>query len=190
MTMARQHARGGNAQPTGFAAGRGLLLVLFAVAIGVLLLAKALDGDSAADGAGATPKTTTSVEPGAKDDATTVPPAQTTAPPPTIPPAHPAGEVLVLVANGRAVQGAAAANQEALLAKGFNALAPTDHPATQVTGVYFADVNWQADAVAVAQSLNVTNTPEAFPAGGFPIDIKEAKVVVILGADGQGLKPS
>jgi hypothetical protein len=168
-----------------------LLLVLFAVAIGVLLLAKALDSDSSGERAGATPKTTTSAEPGAKDGGgTTVPPAQTTAPPPTIPPAHPAGEVLVLVANGRAVQGAAGANQEALLAKGYNALAPTDHPATQATVVYFADVNWQADAVAVAQSLNITNTPQPFPAGGFPIEIKEAKVVVILGTDGQGLKPS
>ncbi len=188
--MARQHVRGGNAQQTGFAAGRGLLLVLFAVAIGVLLLSKALDSDSSAVDAGASPKTTTSAEPGAKDDtATSTPPVETTAPPPTIPPAHPAGEVLVLVANGRAVQGAAAAHQEALLAKGFNALAPTDHPPTQVTGVYFADVNWQADAVAVAQSLNITNTPEPFPAS-FSIDVKEAKVVVILGTDGQGLKPS
>jgi hypothetical protein len=189
MTMARQHVRGGNAQPTGFAAGRGLLLVLFAVAIGVLLLAKALDSDTSANGPGATPKTTTTVEGAAKDQPTTVPPA-TTAPPATIPPAHPAGEVLVLVANGRAVQGAAAANQEALLAKGFNVLAPTDHPATQATGVYFADVNWQADAIAVAQSLNITNTPQAFPASGFPIEINDAKVVVILGTDGQGMKPS
>lgn len=188
--MARQHVRGGNAQPQGLAAGRGLLLVLAAIAVGVLILAKAVDSDSTPK-ASASPKTTTTAEAGAKDkpvESTAAP--TTTAATPTIPPAHPAGEVPVLVANGRGVQGAAAANRDALLAKGYNTLAPTDHPATQATTVYFADVNWQADAVAIAQEINVSNTPVPFPATPFPIDIKGAKIVIVLGTDGQGLKPS
>lgn len=188
--MARQHVRGGNTQAQGFAAGRGLLLVLAAVALGVVILAKAVDSD-AGPKAAASPKTTTTAEAGGKDPATPATDAPTTtAPTPTIPPAHPAGEVPVLVANGRGVQGAAAANRDALLAKGYNTLAPSDHPPTQATTVYFADVNWQADAVAIAQAINVTNTPVPFPANPLPIDIKSAKVVVVLGTDGQGLKPS
>jgi hypothetical protein len=188
--MPRQHARSGSTNPSA-AAGRGLLLVLLAVAIGVLLLARAVDRDDDPVIAGA-PRTTLPAEDGGTDAA---PADQTQATAPavtTIPTAHAnPGDVIVLVANGRAVQGAAAANRDHLLAQGYNVLAPTDHPNTPQTNVFFESVEWQADALAVAQTLEISaGSVVSFPAEPFPIDIKSAKVVVVLGTDGQGQRPS
>ena len=135
MTMARSMS-GRLARSTGFAAAGGVLLIVFALAIGILLLARALDDDGSSVEAGASSKTTTSAS---REPRTTPPPSRRPRPRPRRRRSRrptPAGQVPVLVLNGRAVQGAAGANKEALLAQGYNALAPTiTRRGRQVTGV-------------------------------------------------------
>ena len=190
--MARtQTPRGGNPQAAGFAAGRGLLIVLFATAIGVLLLAHAVDTDGAGANAssandGNTPAKTID---GGRDSPGTTEASTTTAS--TIPPKKEPQNVVVLVANARGVAGAAKANTDALSVQNYNVLLPTDYPSSEpATKVYFLP-DYQADAIAVAQALTVdvaAATP--MPADGLPLDVKNAAVVVVLGTDGQGLAPS
>jgi hypothetical protein len=187
-----QTARSGTSQAPGFAVGRGLLLVLLAVAIGVLLLARAVDPGASSEvstgsGTGATTATGGDAAGNGAPTATTDGPTPSVA---TIPPAKSPAEVTVIVANGRAVQGAAAANKEELLAKGFNALTPLDHPLVATTSVYFQD-GYQADALNIAQALGIdVSAAVPMPETPLPVDTGDAMVVVVLGTDGQGLKPS
>lgn len=176
---------GGFARSAGAAAGRGVLLVVLALAIGVLLLARALDGGEGTDVAvGADTDTTLVSE-------TTVPPAtETTAPPVTAPPVtHPPAQVRVLVLNGRAVQGIAGANNEVLLTQNFNALSPDNTPApVPATQVTFIDPAYAPDAASVAGILGIP--PEAVvqtdTGTELGVDTKGANVIVVLGTDNVG----
>lgn len=185
--MARTQTTRGS-QASGFAAGHGVLIVLFAAAVGVLLLAKAVDSDS--DGTAAGPDVTTTTTAG-DPAASTVPETTPTTPVPTIPPAKSPADVVVLVANGRSVPGAAKANADALAVQNYNLALPTDYTGgTEATKVYYLP-DYQADAVAVAQALTIdAAAATALPPEGLPIDIGEAMVVVVLGTDGQGLAAS
>lgn len=191
--MARiQSTRGGNSQAAGFAAGRGLLIVLFATAIGVLLLARAVDTNSGDVATGSASDGTVAAKPedGGQDVAasSTVPPPTTAS---TIPPKKEPQDVVVLVANGRSVPGAAKANADALSVQNYNLLSPTDYPSPVTdTAVYFA-AGYQADAIAVATALTIDVAKVvALPTTALPLDLKNAAVVVVLGTDGQGLLPS
>lgn len=177
---------GGFARSAGAAAGRGVLLVVFALAVGVLLLARALDDDGGTNvEAGAGTETTL-----AADTATTAPPAETTAPPPTAPPVtHPPAQVKVLVLNGRAIQGIAGSNNEVLLTQNFNALPPDNTPSpVPATRVTYVDPAYQPDAAAVAAILGIP--PEAVVQADsgteLSMDTKGANVVVVLGTDNVG----
>ncbi len=193
--MARQLPnRGANTQAGGFAAGRGLLIVLFAAAIGVLLLARAVDPASEqtttenAAGDGVPAKT----EDGGQDQPgnTTLPTAQTA--PVTVPPKNEPATVLVLVTNGSGTAGKAKVNTDELSINNYNVLTQTDHPTPETaTKVYFAPAN-QADAIAIAQLLKINvSAVTAMPAAGFPgLDMAGAMVLVVLGADGQGIAVS
>lgn len=189
--MARsQSNRGGNPQAAGLAAGRGLLIVLFAAAIGVLLLARAVDPQS---GENASESGAPAAEDGSgsQGDGATAPSVASTTTASTIPAKKEPQDVVVLVANGRGVAGAAKANADALNVQNYNVLAPTDYPANEpTTTVYFTE-GYQADAIAVAQLLTIEVarvTP--MPANPLPLDTKNANVVVVLGTDGKGLSPS
>jgi hypothetical protein len=188
-----QPNRGGGPQAAGFAAGRGLLIVLFATAVGVLLLAKAVDPNGDGTTAAGTPTDETVVNPedGGQDSTTTVPGTTPTTTASTIAAAKEPQTVMVLVANGRGVAGAAKANTDALSVQNYNVLSPTDYPNTEpATKVYFTP-DYQADAIAIAQALTIdVATVTAMPAEGLPLDTKGAAVVVVLGTDNQGLAPS
>jgi hypothetical protein len=182
--------RGGFTRSAGAAAGRGVLLIVFALALGILLLAKALDGGGGTTASSATSTTAAPV--------TSAPPASTpagsepAAPSTTLPPAHQPADVPVLVLNGREVQGVARANNDALLRLGYNGLPPGNTAqAVAATTVYFTDPAYQADALAVAQALTIPADKVA-PLGSVNLgeDLKNAKVVVVLGQDGLGAKPS
>jgi len=188
--MARTNStRGGSPQAAGLAAGRGLLIVLLAVVIGIMLLARAVGtdsgtvattgGDSVAEG-----------DAGGKDGpASTVAAPTTTAS--TIPPKKEPASVVVLVANGRGVKGAAKANADALRVQNYNVLSPADYPTTEAaTSVYF-QAGFQADAIAIAKVLNIDVAKvKELPTTPLPVDVKNANVIVVLGADGQGINPS
>lgn len=188
--MARtQTSRGASSQAAGFAAGRGLLIVLFATAIGVLLLARAVDSDSGEAATGGTVASEPSAKPedGGQDVPTSLTtPAETTT---TVAVAKPPSEVSVLVANGRGVPGAAKANSDALGVAAFATLPPTDFPATATeTKVYFS-AGYQADAIAVANALTIPVSAAAELPADLPLDTKGANVVVVLGTDNLGLAP-
>ena len=92
----------------------------------------------------------------------------------------------------REIQGVARANNDALLRLGYNGLAPANTAsAVATTNVYFTDPAFQGDALKVAEALTIP--PENVVAIGsvdLGQDLKGAKVVVVLGQDGLGAKPS
>ena len=185
--------RGGFTRSAGAAAGRGVLLIVFALAIGILLLARAIDGgdttqiEAGSSGAVSSSATSPSAPP-TSSAASTAPAPATTA----VPPAHEPAQVPVLVLNGREIQGVARANNDALLRLGYNGLAPTNtSTAVATTNVYFNDPAFQGDALKIAEALSIP--PElVVPLGTVDLgqDLKTAKVIVVLGQDGLGAKPS
>ena len=179
--------RGGFTRSAGAAAGRGVLLIVFALAIGILLLARALDdGDSSAQAGNAS----TSTAPATTGDSTPTTPAPTTPTTAALPPAHDPSQVPVLVLNGREVQGVARANNEELLRLGYNGLPPGNTPAgVATTNVYYTDPAFQADAINVAAALQIP-PDRVVPLGdtNLGVDVSAAKVVVVLGQDDLGLK--
>ncbi len=188
--MARSHStRGGNPQASGLAAGRGLLIVVFAVAIGVLLLARVVGGDDDSNTPSSADKTSQPATTGGGPNVAPTPVPSTTAS--TIAPKKEPQTVVVLVANGRGVAGAAKANADALKVQNYNLLSPIDYPTIEAsTAVYFR-AGYQADALAVAKALTIdVSKVKELPATVLPIDGKTAHVVVVLGTDGQGLSPS
>jgi hypothetical protein len=184
--------RGGFTRSAGAAAGRGVLLIVFALALGILLLARAIDGTntkastSPPTGRVATP-TTAAAAPAAPSG-----PTAATNPATTLPPAHEPAQVAVLVLNGREVQGVARANNDVLLRVGYNGLAPGNtSAAVAATSVYFTDPAFQADAAKVAEALTIpADKVVALGPTNLNVDLKAAKVVVLLGQDGLGAKPS
>ena len=176
---------GGFARSAGAAAGRGVLLVVLALALGVLLLSRAIGGSGAAVDTGAGVTTTT-----VADTATTLP-TETTAPPATAapPPTHPPAQVKVLVLNGRSIQGIAGSNNEVLLTQNFNTLSPDNTPSpVEKTVVTYTDPAYATDATTIAGLLGIP--PEAVAQADtgaqLGVDTKGANVIVLLGADGVG----
>ena len=122
--------RGGFTRSAGAAAGRGVLLIVFALAIGILLLARALDDDGSSVEAGDSSST---AAPATSAETTPPTPAPTTPTTAALPPAHDPAQVPVLVLNGREIQGVARANNEELLRLGYNGLPPGNTPAAVAT---------------------------------------------------------
>jgi hypothetical protein len=180
--------RGGFTRSAGAAAGRGVLLIVFALAIGILLLARALDDGGSGVQAGSAGST---AEPATSTPTTPPTPAPTTPTTAPLPPAHDPAQVPVLVLNGRELQGVARANNEELLRLGYNGLPPGNTPAPVATSnVYYTDPAYQADALNVAAALQIP-PDRVVPLGDtdLGVDVKAAKVVVVLGQDDLGLKP-
>jgi hypothetical protein len=166
------HRPPGPSHPGGSGAARGILLIAAAVIVGLVLLGKGLDdggGTSAATGGGKSTTTTA---------ASSQPTTSTTA----APQPHQPAQVKVLVANGANITGAASTANNTLIAKGYNALSPTNSPNVSTTTVYFAP-GYQADATAIAQLLGAPAAGvQAMPAPP-PLDVKGASVLVVLGPD-------
>ena len=180
--------RGGFTRSAGAAAGRGVLLIVFALAIGILLLARALDDSGSS---GETGGASTTAAPATSAGTTPPTPAPTTPTTAALPPAHDPAQVPVLVLNGREVQGVARANNEELLRLGYNGLPPGNTAApVATTSVYFTDPAYQADALNVAAALQIP-PDRVVPLGdtNLGVDVNTAKVVVVLGQDELGLKP-
>ncbi|HSL59204.1 MAG TPA: LytR C-terminal domain-containing protein [Acidimicrobiales bacterium] len=187
----------GGRQPAN-AAARGALLVLVAVLIGVVLLARGFDdeGGLIADGGDDTADTSTddTTDPGGDGDGdgdgdgatdTTLDggdgTTDTTAE--VLPPARPPEETTVLVLNGSGVSGAAGRVRDALLAANYNPLAPGNAPANvDATSIYYVDT-WQAEAAGIASLLGAPlDAVQPMPSPP-PFEFGEATVVIVLGAD-------
>jgi hypothetical protein len=187
-------ARGGGplgGRPPANAAARGAVLVLIAVLIGALLLARGFDESDVASGDGTTDTTApadggdgdttdTTATDGTGDDGEGDGTTDTTAP---VVPALPPEEITVLVLNGSGVSGAAARVRDALLADNYNVLAPDNAERTPDTVIYHLP-GWTPEAVSVATALDApVDVVQPMPDPP-PGDYGEAVVVVILGEDG------
>ena len=175
-----RHAAGDGSfgRSAGVAAGRGLLLILVALVIGILLY-------NAADDEG------TSLA--SRDrTATTVGRTATSALTTTTLPIRPASAVKVLVLNGTATGGAARAVATPLnKTAGYNTIAPADasdavkaaKPATTV--VHFVTPDFQREAIEVAKflGLNPATAVKPLPTPAPATNIADANVVVVVGAE-------
>ncbi len=180
--MSRRADRGADRSSgqSGSAGARGALLLAVAVVLGVVLLnsfdrVPTTDVDAILEGLD---RTTTTV---AGDPAGTAPAVTSTTRASRAP-----GDVTVLVANGTDIRGLAGATATALKGIGYNTLSPTDTSRTvDATKVLFSN-GFEAEARAVATSLQLppTAVEAATPASPPPIaDTLGANVIVLLGGD-------
>lgn len=216
MNATRNQARGAFGPGAQGAAGRGLVLIAVAVIIGIVLLWQGLDDgdggdvqaggtDSAAtdagtDGAGddggdAAPAdggedgtdttdagggTDTPATDGGEDGTDTTQPSTATPRPPET--------VMVLVANGSGVQGAAGTVTDKLLAQNYNALDPANAEPTDTSKIYYRS-GYDVDAQEIARIVGAT--PDLVQSMPDPVAVPEnaqervaqANVVVIIGSD-------
>ena len=164
-----------------------MLLIVFALAIGVLLLVKGVDksGSRVVAGDG-----TQVSKPVASDVTKSKPTSTILATTTTLPPRSNPAEVRVLVLNAREVNGVAAVNNSVLIRLAYNALAPDNlKPPAPVTNVYFVDAKNQGDALGVAEALSIPAANVlAIGSTALNVDLKGAQVIVVLGTDGLGAK--
>ena len=164
----------------GGATARGAALVVVAVIIGVVLLAKGFE-------TGFLPTSSeTPSEQAADDEADdeeAVDNEVTTTASTATPSTHVAAQVRVIVLNGGGPSGSAGTSSTALAAAGFTTLDAADTDDVAATVVY-STPGFEADAAAVAQTLNIPAPPQALPATpptGVPAG--QVDVVVVLGPD-------
>lgn len=185
---ARTNSSSGFARSAGGAVGRSMLLIVFALAIGILLLVKGVDngGTKVAANGGTDVSKAESTEVTKGKVTTTV-----TAPTTTIPPKSDPAQVRVLVLNARGVSGIAAVNNSALIRLAYNALTPDNLATAPITNVYFVDPKNQGDALGVAEALSIP-AQNVIPLGSvvLGVELKSAQVVVVLGTDGLGIQAS
>jgi hypothetical protein len=171
VTAPRRPARSRSDEPRSNVVGAALIAA--AVVIGFVLLLRGFDQEG---GLVATDDvTTTTVAEGADPDATT-----TTTTTPTSPPAS----VSVLVANGSGAAGVAGQRQTTLNGAGYTDVETSNAPnPVPQTSVYFGP-GLQADAVAVADALNLPPAVVSALPSPPPFDTQGADVVVVIGTDG------
>ena len=158
------------------AAGRGALVLVVAVIIGIVLLNKvdeppdrqiSAGGDSGDD----TEETTTTA---------------LAVPVPTTAPARQPGEVKVLSANGTRVNGAAGRVRDVLKALGYNVLSPIETKSPVQSSVVYYTAGFDREAQVVAQVLKLQSTAvQPLPAANaLPVsDLRGANVVAVVGPE-------
>jgi len=152
--------------------GRGAVLLVVAVLLGVVLLNAADDAPPDTVAAGRsddTPSETTPVT----DVTTTVV---------TLPPRAPA-DVKVIAANGTDTKGVARKATDQLKDAGYNVLSPTDATKATASSVYFVG-DFQREAEAVATNLGLPPTSvQPFPTPAPLPDARGATVIVVVGPE-------
>ncbi len=172
-------------RPSEQATIRGAIVVFIAVLVGVALLSRSdggIFGSAEAGSAGPT-STTTTTAPDETTTTATVPGG--TGSTPTSSPAHPAGEVKVIVVNAAGgIPGIGASNTEKVAAGGFATLPVKNAEAdSDATGLFFRE-GYDADAQAVKTALGFGEVPiQPAPAQDLVPEAAEANVIVVLGKD-------
>lgn len=206
MTAGAHEAAGGNLGPggsVGASSARGVIVIVAAVAVGLLLMWRGLgETDSQAVDAGASEETTTSddassddgavaddaTDGAATDDGTaTDGGTDTTSDSTAAPVAHPPAEVKVLVLNGtNGIKGVAGRGTEVAAGAGF-ATAEAKNADVDGPSVVLYVEGYEADAIAVAQAFSVDPAAvvQPFDPATSPIaDTQGAHVIVRVGNDG------
>ena len=159
------------------AAGRGALVLLVAVVIGIVLL-------NQVDSSPSTRITTGNGNDDEEAEETTT--TVVAVPVPTTAPARQPGEVKVLSANGTRVNGAAGRIRDVLKAVGYNVLSPIEtRSPVRASAVYFTP-GFDREAQVVAQVLKLQPTAvQPLPAANaLPVsDLRGANVLAVVGPD-------
>ena len=193
-------------------AARGAIVVIVALVIGVVVLARGLDEPDTANEPVETTDTTAPSPPPADSPTTQAPAVDTTAvvdttaalpPPPPAgetdipadapddlfveavppPPTHNRSEVRLLVANGTALCGAAGRLATSLSAQGFNVLPATNADnPADASAVYYVE-GYGADAGVVASLLQVDSSQVLAMPSSPPTAPGDAHVLLHIGAD-------
>jgi LytR cell envelope-related transcriptional attenuator len=163
-------------RPRGSSPARGVVLVAVAAVLGFFIL-RAIDDT----GGGADVADTVTTEPaggeGGSDTTAAGSPEETT------PSTRPAGEIIVLVANGSGVEGAASRQVEALRGGGYQVLDPANAPANVDATQVWATSGFEADAAAMAAQIGAPEGSVQPMPNPPPMDSQGAHVLVILGPD-------
>jgi len=201
MSNGRRSKGGGLGPSNAAAAPRGVLLIVVAVALGVLLLWKGLGASEFA--VAPTPEeTATTTTEGVTTDTTDDPEAPTETgidgepldtttttifPVATLPP----NEVTVLVANGARISRAATSVTDRITPAGYTLLAPANADVTTQTTIFYRSgfLN-EAKGLMDFLELDDPNLLVSMPARGLAVPegtverVGQADIVVILGSDG------
>lgn len=199
MTAPHGHSSGGGS------AGRAILLVVAAIAVGAFLLARGFDGAdettaSTDNGAG---ETSTDAEggedaedPEAVESTTTTTTTTTTTAPPVV--THPPGEVKVAVANGTGDRGRAGRTAGTLNASGYVTAAKNTQQDRVGESVIYYRPGYGDDAKAVASALGappdrLTPAPATIMTlirnPETPQDLETFNIFVVIGTDNAILDP-
>jgi hypothetical protein len=161
---------------------KGAALIVVALIIGLVLLRTAPRAGTTVISGGVTAQVTKPKKPHSGTGSTVAPPSTT-----TVPPAHPASQVSVVVANGSGVTGLAGRIRGQLNTAGYSTTKPAINSPTQVatTAIYFTP-GYEADAVNVAHTLQLT-AGNVFPMPSTsPVPatyLTDVQVLVIAGSD-------
>ena len=191
---------------------RGAIVVIVALVIGVVVLARGLDeAETTNEPVRTTDTTQPAATPPAAEPSSPPPPPEATPPPPEatppppetvvgadLPPSapedmfadpsppsptHNRGDVRVLVANGTSICGAAGRIATSLSAQGFNVLPATNaDSAADASAVYYVE-EYGADAGVVASLLQVDSSQVLAMPSSPPTAPGDAHVVLHIGAD-------
>ncbi len=197
--MTPQHAQSSG----GGSAGRAIVLVIVAVALGAFLLARGFDdSDDIAEASPpeASEETPTNGDPDAPETGGTTSTSTTTTTTTTAPPVvtHPPGDVKVAVMNGTGVRGRAGRTADTLNATGF-VTAPKNTQKDRVEGsVIYYRPGYGDDAKAVASVLGappdiITPAPATIMTlirnPESPANLEEFNIFAVIGADNVILDP-
>ncbi len=200
MTPQHIHSSGGAA------AGRAIVLVLVAVALGVFLLARGFDdevgssadtGNSASEESSGNESQAQPDDPQAATTTVTVTTTTTTLPPPVV--TRSPSEVKVAVMNGTGVRGRAGRTADTLNAGGYvTAAKNTQQDRVDASVVYYRQ-GYSDDAKGVASTLGaaadiITPAPATIMTlirnPESPADLVDFHIFVVLGTDDAILDPS
>jgi hypothetical protein len=159
---------------------RGVALIATAVVIGLFILRNGFDEPSSGDitaateaAAGDTTSSTAAGDGGQGEGAGTT----------EAPPARPAAEVTVMVANTTSVGGAAGGLTETVAGLGYpTAPAANVQPPVEATQVLFTE-GFEREAAALAQAIQAPADGVAAMPAPPPTDLGGAQVLVLLGPD-------
>ncbi|NNF56403.1 MAG: LytR C-terminal domain-containing protein [Acidimicrobiales bacterium] len=200
MNTGAHDAGGGFGQSVGTSAGRGVAVILAAVAVGAILMwlgysdqtvdassddsAQTTTDDGAATDDGASSDDSASTDDGVTSTAPPSTETTTTTAPPAV--ARPADQVKVLVLNAAVNKRGIAGRGTAIVEQaGYVTLKAGDAKKDQPTEIQYAP-DYEADAIAVAETFGLDSSVVVpFPAELNTDDPGDANVIVIIGLDGK-----
>jgi LytR cell envelope-related transcriptional attenuator len=151
---------------------KGIVLILVAIAIGIVLLNVVDDGDDAPASSGDDKKTTTTTEPDDGGPTSTEAPATLT----------PHNEIKIQVLNGRGVQGAAGAMTDQLKGKGYTDAADPADADGREGDVVACVAGLEREAVELATLVGNAEVLPAFPEPAPANAAEGVECLVILGS--------